>query len=376
MAGPAHLGELTLPHAHSSGADFSLAGPADGAELRAFLKQHPTPGKVSLRFEKEPDYFASDGVAGAVDKTITARRDGRLICVGRCSRRSLYINGERTEVGYLSELRLAPKTSRGLAVLREGYAFFAQLERAHPAQIYFTSVAQTNERARSVLESGRLGLPRYQPLADLVTLALPVRKSSQQNREETPPDAAELIEFLDAEAKKNSFTQPWDETTLSALAAHNLCLADFSVVRRQGRIVAAGALWDQSGWRQTIVHGYSGTWRAWRPLLNPVFKLTGWPTLPDTGQRLRQACVHPFALAYPSADLAQEVLDKLKRQAARRGIEWLLVALDQTDPLLATIGASLGAHRYETTLYTVSLQGIGPAVRPPSGTIRPEVGLL
>ena len=168
--------ERSDAQAVNMGVEFAVATRADEAELRALLRTTPMAGAVSLRFEREPDYFAGEGAAGGRDVTILARRGGRVVCMGRCSRRAVYVNGRRCEAGYLGELRLAPGTRGGLAVLRAGYAFSARLEAERPAEFYFTSVAVSNERARGVLESGRLGLPKYEALAELVTVAWPVRR--------------------------------------------------------------------------------------------------------------------------------------------------------------------------------------------------------
>ncbi len=356
---------------------FSVAESSDDAELRAFLRAHPTPGNVSLRFEREPNYFAGENVAGSRDTTIVARRDGRLVCMGRCSRRELYLDDQRCDIGYLGELRLAPDTPRGLAVLREGYAFFAALESADPAALYFTSVAQTNTRARAVLESGRLGLPRYEPLAELVTLACPVRRTSRWATAAKCASEAELTDFLEINARAHSLAMPWSPETWRTLKPHGLHLEDFVVIRSHGRIVAAGALWDQSAWRQTIVHDYTGALRALRPLLNPLFALGGWSRLPAPGECLRQACVHPLAVAPDAPDAALELLLALEQRAASRGIEWLVVAAEKNEPILTRISRRLGVRSYATQLYAVHLNATEPRTRFQNArTFRPEVGLL
>jgi hypothetical protein len=204
MAGLLARGELSAARP-----SFAVAGRADEADLRALLRATPTTGRVSLAFTREPDYFAGAGAGGATDTTVLARWDGRAVCMGRCSRRALYLGGELRDMGYLSELRLAPGTPRGIGVLREGFAFFAAGEAAHPAECYFTSVATTNRRARTVLESGRLGLPAYVPWADLRTLAWPVTSAAAgRTGTEALPPTGELTQFLDREARRHDLSTP------------------------------------------------------------------------------------------------------------------------------------------------------------------------
>lgn len=376
MAGPTLDRELRQKP-DSATAQFAIANCSEDAELRAFLRSHPTPGDVSLRFEREPSYFAGEYVAGARDTTIVARQNGRIVCMGRCSRRELYLDGKLRTIGYLGELRLAPNTQRGLEILRRGYTFFAQLEAANPADFYFTSVAVSNSRAQTVLESGRLGLPLYQPLAKLQTLACPVRKSARKAKVTKPAAESELTEFLDTWAREQNLASPWSEQSWFDLQAGGLAPEHFSVVRRAGRIVAAAGLWDQTAWRQTVIHDYSGRLRWLRPILNPGLALAGCPRLPAPGQRLRQACLHPFVVApdVPPNSVA-ELIDSLEAQATQRGLQWLVVSAADGDPMLFPLLRRFGTRSYETQLYTVRLPEIPQISFDRAHPIRPEVGFL
>lgn len=358
-------------------ATFAVATRADEAELRALLRATPTPGAVSLRFEREPDYFTGEHVAGAEDTTIIARQDGRLVCMGRCSRREVYIDGRLRTAGYLGELRLAPGASRAPAVLRDGYAFFARLEAADPADFYFTSVAETNARARAVLETRRLGLPDYVPWGKLATVAWPVRHRSAR-KEQATWDRAELTAFLDAEAKRHALSMPWQEAAWDRLSAHGLTERNFVVVRKEGRIVAAAGIWDQSAWRQTVVAAYAGAIGVARPLVNGWLGWMRRPKLPAPGDRLRHACVHSLAIstAADKRDVAV-LLDGLEWLAEQKRVEWLVASVAAEDALRTVLGERPGARDYVTCLYGVRLAGVAGQVEDLGGQIfRPEAGLL
>lgn len=397
MAGAAVEGELsaTARGADATGSsrgaadvEFAVATRADEAELRALLSATPTRGgAVSLGFEREPDYFAGENVGGAADTTIVARRGGRVVCMGRCSRRVVYVGGEKREAGYLGELRLAPGTRGGLAVLRAGYAFFAQYEAAREegaADFYFTSVATGNARARAVLENGRkMGLPEYAARAELVTVAWPVRRAARAagaaETEMSEEAKDELSYFLDTEARRLALAMPWVVETWASLAAHGLKTADYCVVRRAGRIVAAGGVWDQSAWRQTVVAGYAGVLKWGRGLVNAAAWVAGRPGLPAVGERLRQACVHPLAVAVDaSAAEVGELLGKLESRAVGRGVEWLVVSVAEEDGLRAVLKRRAGAREYATRLYEVRLPGLATrgGFEVNGQRVRPEAGLL
>ncbi len=278
--------------------------------------------------------------------------------------------------GYLGELRLAPGIRGGLAVLRAGYGFFARHEATRvegPADFYFTSVAAGNARARAVLESGRrIGLPEYAARAELVTVAWPVRRAARGGAVEEARE--DLYEFLDTEARRHALAMPWGAETWAVLGAE-----DFCVVRRAGRIVAAGGVWDQVAWRQTVVAGYAGALGWARGLVNAAAWLAGRPGLPAAGERLRQACVHPLAVAADANEAeVEELLGNLEACAARRGVEWLVASVAAEDGLRVVLARRAGAREYATRLYEVCLPGLttrgGLEVR--GQRVRPEAGLL
>src|SRR5439155_767942 len=106
----------------------------------------------------------------------------RLVCMGRCTWRECWVDGTARRVGYLAELRL-DATARGrFGILRDGYGFFGALQRDDPADLYFTSIAADNDRARRLLESGGRGLPAYDFLAELSTLLIAVPRRAPRTK--------------------------------------------------------------------------------------------------------------------------------------------------------------------------------------------------
>ena len=147
MVGTAAHGQLNA-RSGARGLRFALATPADDAAIRRLLRTTPMRGAITLTFEREPNYFCGASVAGAEDHTIVAKEGDTLLCIGRCTTRSTWVNGQIRRVGYLAELRLAESAHGRLDVLRGGYRFFHALHEASPAEWYFTSIASDNRRAR------------------------------------------------------------------------------------------------------------------------------------------------------------------------------------------------------------------------------------
>ena len=163
-----------VPHGLKARVTLRVATAADDAALRRLLRENPMRGAMSVAFEREPDFFRGAGLAGADEQTIVAHENERLVCMGRCVWRDCWVNGRATRTGYLGELRLDHAARGRFGILRDGYRFFRELARDDAAELYFTSIAADNERARRLLESGARGLPTYKFLAELDTLLVAV----------------------------------------------------------------------------------------------------------------------------------------------------------------------------------------------------------
>lgn len=376
---------------------FSLVTRQDDAEVRALLRRCVMPGAVQVAFTREPDYFAGEGLAGAIDHTIVHRREGRLDGVARLSVHSLNRHGSPAAIGYLGELRIAPNAPHSAQMLRDGYAQLREVMAAEQVSAAFTSIASDNQRARRVLEHGpRFGLPRYTPLADLVTLLIPVRHSARRasgsvaHGQRTMPGAAgavdveELTAFLAAQSQQAQLTLTWDHARWRQLAAHGVTPDSFCVVRANGTsgpIVAAGAVWDQRAFKQTVVMGYDGALRVSRPLVNTL-ALTGVvPSLPAPFAVLSQGAILGLSVAAdaPSSTWTS-LLEALCADAARHDLSWLVVSRETRDPQLprlretasavARVAAALptGVREYHTRLYDVRwADGVASASRRTAG---------
>ena len=353
-----------------------LAEQDDDAGLRRLLRTSVMPGAVRVAFTREPEYFAADGMAGGHDVTVVARheRGGRVVGSGRCSIYPLMRNGVRRRMGYLNVLRVGERTRESARLLREGYELLGR-ETARLADGFFTSIATDNERARRVLEhGGRLGLPSYRPLCDLVTLVGAVTNAGGANRAPAA-DEPELAEFLERASRDSQLALAWKPAPWRDLERHDLSARDFSVVRQDGRIVAAAGVWDQRAFRQTVIDGYGGWMGAARPFINATMAMRRRPPLPAPGGILAQGGLLGAHALDPAAWPALWQL--VRRRAAERGLSWLTLSRDVRDPELPILRRLMKGQEYRTTLYEVSWPG-GTRWPDPwgEGPYCPEVALL
>lgn len=368
-----HSGQLS----QTSRATFSLATPADDAAIRALLQETPMEGAFRIGFTREPSYFASPMPAGLEERTLVARRDGRLVSIGAWSEREVWWNGKCATIGYLHGLRMARDAAGSIRILREGYAALAECLRGSRAVGWFTSIDAANTRARRVLESRASGLPRYTKLADYRTRVWPVPQRGSCETAGNVESSDELTEFLQHESARHELALTWDSARWEALARNGFSAGDCVAVRRCGRIVAAAGLWDQSAWKQVVVHGYPAWLRRLRPWIGWGARCLGLPGLPAPGGRLAFAPVFPFAVDPDATDALPELLRALESLARTRHLEWLALGLDARDSFWQNGAASRLGVDYHTILYAVTGKGFPEHPFPISTNLfRPDCATL
>jgi hypothetical protein len=322
---------------------FSLATREDDAGIRALLATGAMPGRIRVRFEREPDYFAGCATMGPFTQVLVAKERDRVIGVACRAIRTLYVNGAPEDVGYLSQLRVHPEY-RGRALVRRGFHKLRELHEDGRTRGYVTTIVDGNDEAEGVLVRRRRGvMPRYRLLERLITLAIPVprqRPTALQSGQDTVNPLAVLREF----GPRSNLFPVWND---------DFDPRDFVAVRREGAIAGIAGLWDQSAWKQTVVDGYSGLLGAARPLYNLGARLTGRPGLPLAGSPLRLAYCSFLCVGDDDPSLFRELLVKLLRFAGSRGVEHLLLGLTEGDPNLRT--ARTFRHiAYPSSIYTVA----------------------
>lgn len=356
---------------------FAFATPADEAELRGLLRNNPMRGAITIGFTHEPDYFRGTNLAGAIDQTLLAREDGRLVAAGRCTTRPCWLNGEVRRVAYLGELRLDAAAQGRWDILRGGYGFFAEAYARDPADYCFTSIISDNHRARRLFERGLRGLPRYHFIGDYLTRLIPTGSGSLSPEFKITTGAdlpiGRLIDFLNSVGQARHLAAHWTPDILGALAGSGLRPEDFVVLLRGGEIVGCAGVWNQQSFRQVRIHGYSPLLAAMRPFHNLLAPLLRQPSLPPAGSNLNQALLTPFACSpdHPSAPSA--LLQTAQLAAAGRGLDCLALGGAADDPWLR----SLRGRRYPSRLYRVDWPGTRPAVSAlDARPCQPEIGLL
>jgi hypothetical protein len=309
---------------------IGLAAAGDDAGIRALVREQAIPGRVTIAFQREPDFSLGCAVTGDDYQIVVAHAadEERIVGVACRSTRRVFVNGAETRIGYLGQLRIDERY-RGRWLVARGFALLREIDRRDPLPAYLVSIIDGNDEALGVLvQRRRPSFPQLELVAGYRTLAISLPPHSRQPRHEivTGSDALipDIARFLRSEGPRRQLFPVWSEEDLRNLARFGLAADDFRVLHRGGSIAGVAALWDQTAYKQTVVRGYS----RWLKLVGPLVNL------PRIGAPIRSAYAGLICIANDDRDVFTTLLAELSAVAARRGFEHLLVGLDARDPLL------------------------------------------
>jgi hypothetical protein len=340
---------------------IELATPADDADLRQILAATPMSGSVSLTFHRDPSFFAAVRVEGSLRQVVAARdaESDRVVGFGCRCIRQLHVNGEAREVGYLSSLRLLPE-HRNRGLVARGYAYFKKLHKDGAALFYLTTIAEGNEPALRVLTSARAGLPAYHFQGGYYTAAVPLRagcaRGAGHGLEVRPAhvdEIATLVRFLNEEGPRRQFFPVVEAVDFAPGGRfHGLQTDAIMLAFRAGELVGTLGGWDQSAYRQTVVHAYGPALGWVRPFYNGWARWRGLTSLPVPGQRLHYLSGALPVVKDDDSNVFMALLDALRCHTWKSGADYVLIGLHAEDPLLPAL-RHIASAEYTTRLYVV-----------------------
>ena len=344
--------------------DVRLASAADDEEVRRLLREHPLPGDVALTFEREPDSAIAAAIEGDVHQTMVARRrdGGEIAASASRAERNVFLNGQPARLGYLGQFRADLRGHRVAALLDEGFAFCRTLHEQGHVEAYLTAIVEDNHAARRLLCGLRSpAAPRFVRAGGLVTLAIPCarrRSSSPVPGIEIRRGSVELLQdivaCLERNGRRYQFTPRWTaEDLLSARRTPGLEPRDFLVAISGGRVAGCAAIWDQRGFKQVIVRGYSQRLARWRGVVNLAGPWVGVPALPAAGQPLEFVYLSHVAVDDDRADVTAALVSEARRQLPA-GVSYMVTAFAEGSTMLTAAAGAVSHRTYRSVLYLAS----------------------
>lgn len=226
-----------------AGLIFREAAAKDHDALEKLFRETSMAGAIQIGSDRSPDFFAASHVQAeepCVWGVFTGV--GKAVGVFSMGRRMVWLNGEKKQMRYLSDLRIHPEWRKG-TMLARGFRLmkncvFAKEEWAQ------TLVLEKNLPALEFLRSRRAGLPEYREAGRYKNWLLPSQKISKLNhlvRKARPDDLPAIQSLLDESSQRRSFSPVIDLAKLGAPYLNGLSLDDFLIAEENGEICGAMA---------------------------------------------------------------------------------------------------------------------------------------
>lgn len=260
-----------------------LAEQNEGERILEILESSPAKGAIELLYTRRPNAYESYHKESEDVMVHVIKDDDKIIATNAEIIRDVYINGEIKKLSYVCGLKKDPYYD---GVVNWGRMFFNELTR-EDIDCYFCSIIEDNKNARTLFEKKRKRSMNMEFLQTYTTYLLKPYFSFKLGNTECEfkqvekSDEEKLIKFLNEEGKNKDFFPVF----YSLNQFHNLSSKDFYILKKNNEILACGALWNQTSYRQYIVKRYNGMMKIAR-VLNPILNKLGYIKLPKEDEVL------------------------------------------------------------------------------------------
>ena len=344
--------------------DLTFAAATDATEpgLRRLLRENPLAGNIHVSLEREPNAFHAAGISGDSYQLMLANggEPRHVIASGGRFELTAWINGAPRRIGYFGELRAEGGLRTRRQLLLGSYRKMREFHDAGNVRFYLTTIIEDNHRARRLLEAGLGDMPTFRPLETMVTFTIPTRLGARRLRrahrvqQAGPDQRPAIVERLARHGRQYQFQPVWTGEALdSPTRCRGLAPDDFIAWPSRDGLRACGALWDQRAFKQTVIRGYAPKLARARPLLNLVAPVAGRPRLPAPGARLESAFLSHLAVDEDDGEALVALVAAGCRDAARRGIDYVMVSFAARHPLASVIRKRFTCHDYVSMIYLV-----------------------
>ncbi|MCJ7432750.1 MAG: hypothetical protein MUO77_04615, partial [Anaerolineales bacterium] len=245
------------------------------------------------------------------------------------------------DLGYVGQIRIAEKY-RGLWLLQRGLSYFRDLHADGRTSAYWGVISAENRISRGILvDHRRRRFPSAREIARIYTLGIILRNPKKphpfggQIERGSPEALADIVTFLGEYGAQRQFFPVYSVADFTeGEITRDFDIRDFIVARRDGAIVGVLGLWDQSGYKQSIVREYDRSLRMVKPFYNLGARLLGSQPLPNLGEHIHSAYVSFICVANDDANVFAALLRAVYNLAAEGRYAYLMLGLTTADPLL------------------------------------------
>jgi predicted N-acetyltransferase YhbS len=321
--------------------EIRQATEADNVELIALTRMTPMDGAISLRIDREPDFFALLRLRGK-SKVFVALRGPQVVGCISAALRNAYISGVSETIAYIGDMKVHPSFSGSLVAVRLIKALEADL-RFNGIDLCFCVAADGNHRVMPLFE-GRLGMPRWVRLGRFLVNGLVPSPFTRHSKRycidgAQAADMPAVTSLLDCFHRTRQFAPQLAEDEI-AQTLPNSPQEPFPrtfVARMGNRVVATLTLCDTSPVKRNVLLNAPASLKAALALLRVVAAPFPGFRVPRMGQALRLLTARYAACEDGHHPALEALLALARAEAFRHGFSFLMIGLHESDPLRSLV---------------------------------------
>jgi hypothetical protein len=322
--------------------EIRQAGEADNDELIGLTRMTPMDGAISLRIDREPDFFALLRLRGR-GKVFVAARGRQVIGCISVALRTAYISGVPETIAYIGDMKVHPTFSGSLVAVRLIKALEADMRLAR-IDVGFCVAADGNHRVMPLFE-GRLGMPRWVRLGRfLVNGLIPSPFKSHSKRyfidAAQAADLPAMTLLLDRFHRSRQFAPQLGEDEIAQTLSNSSPEEPFPrtfVARTGQRVVATLTLCDTAPVKRNVLLSAPASLKAALALLRVAAAPFPGFQVPRMGQALRLLTARYAACEDEQHPALGALLSFARAEAFRHGFSFLMLGLHERDPLRSLV---------------------------------------
>lgn len=276
------------------------AGVADNQRLLDFQAQRGMAGRLPLRFDRTPDYFALHRCHSDDHRTWLAENaEGAIKGVASLVVREGYLGGCAEPVAYLGDLRIVPDRRLSLAWMAEVKTRLAEVSRETGVAHAYCCIIRDNRLAAQSLLSRRrshsLALAHWRGYSNVTVYGkrgwgLSRRANPVRVVQALPCHADALRAFLDRESAQQAFGCVFSEEAFSRRLQTwpDFGLESFLIaLDARDNVLGCVAPWDAGCIKRIVIEQLPVAYQALRLIANACAPLAGRPPIAAPGGALK-----------------------------------------------------------------------------------------
>ena len=253
--------------------ELVLAEACDSEAIKYLFENSGYPYAIDLQFGRGDDPYRSimEEDDGAIVVLLKETSTQKVVSMGVCSFHKIWLNGEKKRGAYLNSLKILPEHRKGAIFISKAFEMVFELSR-NDTDIYYAAILEQASSTRKMFEKKRSNMPEYVK-QDLYTTFC-FKPSGRLHGMELEKGNVDGLDDFYEKCLKNYNLAPLNRNI------NGIKDEDFIVWRKNGKIIAACAVFNNKNNKNYWLNGYNGILKYIYHI--PVHYL-GYPKFPRPG---------------------------------------------------------------------------------------------